>query len=128
MSACEHPFAGEPVLVDREEALAILGVTEATFARFCREGRFENMGGRGGLWRSTELRKVVARRRRGGSRAAVTIDCRTQAERGGKSTVVLPRICSKFAPHKRKLVPPGRSSGEAFAALSSGQPIAAAAG
>jgi hypothetical protein len=43
MSRSEHPFTGEPVLVDRAEAREILSVTDATFARLCREGRFENM-------------------------------------------------------------------------------------
>ena len=43
-------LADHPVLVDRAEACAILGVSDATFARLCREGRFEDMGGRG-LWR-----------------------------------------------------------------------------
>jgi hypothetical protein len=28
----QHPFAGEPVLVERDEACAILGVSDATFA------------------------------------------------------------------------------------------------
>jgi hypothetical protein len=66
MSRSEHPFTGEPVLVDRAEAREILGVTEATFARLCREGRFENMvcEGRHALYRSAELRAYLAQDRR----------------------------------------------------------------
>jgi hypothetical protein len=33
MSRSEHPFTGEPVLVDSAEAREILSVTDATFAR-----------------------------------------------------------------------------------------------
>jgi hypothetical protein len=72
MSAVERQLAGDPVLVDRAEALAILGVTASTFSRLCRERRFEDMGGRG-LWRSAELRRYrAADRRRGGFRQGVT--------------------------------------------------------
>lgn len=62
----------DPVLVTCAEAITILGVTEATFARLLREGRFENMGGQG-LYRSAELRAYRARdKRRGGPREPVT--------------------------------------------------------
>jgi hypothetical protein len=65
-------LADHPVLVDRDEACAILGVSDATFARLCREGRFEDMGGRG-LWRRAELRRYrAADRRQGGFRQGVT--------------------------------------------------------
>lgn len=47
----------DPVLVDPTEAHKILGVAESTFARLCREGRFEDWGGRFGLYRSAELRR-----------------------------------------------------------------------
>ena len=79
MSAREHPIAGEPVLVDREAARAILGVRETTFARLCREGRFENMVCAGGstgrreFYRSAELRAYRAQdARRGASPRSVT--------------------------------------------------------
>ena len=71
----EHPFTGEPVLVDRAEAREILSVTDATFARLCREGRFENMvcEGRHALYRSAELRAYLAQdKRRGGSPGSIT--------------------------------------------------------
>ena len=79
MSAREDPIAGEPVLVDREAARAILGVRETTFARLCREGRFENMVCAGGstgrreFYRSVELRAYRAQdARRGASPRSVT--------------------------------------------------------
>ena len=79
MSRPEHPFTGEPVLVDRAEAREILNVTDATFARLCREGRFENMvcdGSRAGsheLYRSAALRAYRAQDKRlGGSRGSIT--------------------------------------------------------
>jgi hypothetical protein len=75
MSAREHPFGSEPVLVGREAARAILGVTETTFARLCREARFENMVCQGGpaLYRSAELRAYRAQdARRGASPRSVT--------------------------------------------------------
>ena len=75
MSRSEHPFTGEPVLVDRAEAREILSVTDATFARLCREGRFENMvcEGRHALYRSAELRAYRARDKRlGGSLGSIT--------------------------------------------------------
>lgn len=63
------PFAGEPVLVDRAEASEILDVTDATFARLCREGRFENMvcQGNRALYRSAELRAYRAHDKRLGA-------------------------------------------------------------
>jgi hypothetical protein len=71
--------AGEPVLVDRAEAREILNVTDATFARLCREGRFENMvceGSRAGsheLYRSAALRAYRAQDKRlGGSLGSIT--------------------------------------------------------
>jgi hypothetical protein len=75
MSRPEHPFTGEPVLVDRAEAREILNVTDATFARLCREGRFENMvcEGRHALYRSAELRAYRAQDKRlGGSLGSIT--------------------------------------------------------
>jgi hypothetical protein len=66
--------AGEPVLVSQDEASEILGVTAATFARLCREGRFQNMcwGGEA-LYRSAELRAYQVRdKRRGGLQGTVT--------------------------------------------------------
>jgi hypothetical protein len=75
MSRSEHPFTGEPVLVDRAEAREILSVTDATFARLCREGRFENMvcEGRHALYRSAELRAYRAQDgRRGAGRGSIT--------------------------------------------------------
>ena len=79
MSGSREQRAGEPeaeaVLVGRAEAREILGVTDATFSRLCREGRFENMvcEGRHALYRSAELRAYRAQdKRRGGSLRGVT--------------------------------------------------------
>ena len=83
MARLERP-AGEPVLVDRVEAREILNVTDATFARLCREGRFENMvcAGRHALYRSVELRAYRAQdKRRGASPGSIT----NAAERPSKS-------------------------------------------
>ena len=66
-TTAEHPHAGDPVLVDRAEACAVLGITDTSFARLCREGKFENMcmgGGSGYLYRSAELRAYRAGDRR----------------------------------------------------------------
>jgi len=74
MARLERP-AGEPVLVDRVEAREILNVTDATFARLCREGRFENMvcAGRHALYRSVELRAYRAQDKRlGASPGSIT--------------------------------------------------------
>ena len=71
LQLAEHSYAGDPVLVDRAEACAILGVTEATFDRLRREGRFEDVVSLGplSLYRSAELRAYrAAARRRGKSR------------------------------------------------------------
>ena len=59
-------LADHPVLVDRAEACAILGVSDATFARLCRERRFTNWGGPG-LFRSVELRRYRAQDKRLGA-------------------------------------------------------------
>src|SRR6516162_5299761 len=86
MARLERP-AGEPVLVDRVEAREILNVTDATFARLCREGRFENMvcAGRHALYRSVELRAYRAQdKRRGASPGSIT----NAAERPSKSALV----------------------------------------
>jgi hypothetical protein len=75
MSALLHPLTGDPVLVDRVEACKILDVTDATFARLRREGRFENMAWGGhALYRSAELRRyrTQAKRLGGISRESVT--------------------------------------------------------
>jgi hypothetical protein len=64
--------ADYPVLVDRSDALAILGVSETTFARLCREGRFENRvcaGPPRELYMASELRRYRARDRRLGASA-----------------------------------------------------------
>ena len=77
-------LADTPVLVGRAEACTILGVTEATFSRLCREGRFENMvcAGRHALYRSVELRAYRAQdKRRGASPGSIT----NAAERPSKS-------------------------------------------
>ena len=77
----------EPVLVDRAEAIAILGVTETTFARFRREGRCEevSIAGRGEWYRTAQLRSVE--RRHVVSRKSVTIGVGTQGENPKKSAV-----------------------------------------
>ena len=65
---------GDPVLVGQDEASEILGVTAATFARLCREAKFQNMcwGGQA-LYRSAELRSYRAQdKRRVGSPRSVT--------------------------------------------------------
>ena len=56
---------GDPVLVGQDEASEILGVTAATFARLCREAKFQNMcwGGEA-LYRSAELRSYRAQDKR----------------------------------------------------------------
>ena len=75
LTPSQHPFAHDPVLVNREDALAMLGVCDATFARLLREGRFENMVCHGGpaLYRSAELRAYRAQdARRGASPRSVT--------------------------------------------------------
>jgi hypothetical protein len=62
--------ADYPVLVDRSDALAILGVSETTFARLCREGRFENRvcaGPPRELYMASELRRYRARDKRLGA-------------------------------------------------------------
>ena len=56
-------LADYPILVDRTDALEILGVTASTFDRLCREGRFADWGGPG-LFRSAELRAYRAADRR----------------------------------------------------------------
>lgn len=64
-----------PVLVDRAEACILLGVSDTTFARLCREGRFENMccGGGDPVYRSAELRAYRAQDKRlGASQKGVT--------------------------------------------------------
>ena len=64
-----------PVLVDRAEACTLLGVSDTTFARLCREGRFENMccGGGDPVYRSAELRAYRAQDKRlGASPKSVT--------------------------------------------------------
>jgi hypothetical protein len=66
MTTPEHPHADDPVLVDRVDACSILGVTNATFSRLCRERRFTNWGGPG-LFRSVELRRYRARDKRLGA-------------------------------------------------------------
>ena len=86
MSRPEHPFTGEPVLVDRAEAREILNITDTTFARLCREGRFENMvcEGRHALYRSAELRAYRAQdKRRGGSLRGVTNAARQPRKSAG---------------------------------------------
>jgi len=68
-------LADTPVLVGRAEACTILGVTEATFSRLCREGRFENMvcEGRDALYRRAELRAYRAQDKRlGASPGSIT--------------------------------------------------------
>jgi hypothetical protein len=63
-------LADYPVLVDRTDALAILGVSETTFARLCREGRFENRvcaGPPRELYMASELRHYRARDKRLGA-------------------------------------------------------------
>jgi hypothetical protein len=103
----EHLFAGDPVLVDRDDARAILGVTASTFARLCREGRFEVWNG---LYRGAELRAYRARdKRRGASPKSVTNADLTSADFSTNSTRYEPRVFSKFSPHKRKLVRPGNA-------------------
>jgi hypothetical protein len=70
-------LADTPVLVGRTDACTILGVSDTTFARLCREGRFENMccGGGDPLYRSAELRAYRAKSRcRGASSKGVTND------------------------------------------------------
>jgi hypothetical protein len=67
-----------PVLVDRAEACILLGVSDTTFGRLCREGQFENMAceGRHALYRSAELRAYRAQDKRlGASPRAVTNAC-----------------------------------------------------
>ena len=64
-------LADHPVLVIRDEACAILGVSDATFARLCRERRFTNWGGPG-LFRSVELRYRAQDKRLGASPKGVT--------------------------------------------------------
>jgi hypothetical protein len=62
--------ADHPVLVDRSDALAILGVSETTFARLCREGRFENRvcaGPPRELYMASELRRYRAQDKRLGA-------------------------------------------------------------
>ena len=76
MSAAELQHTDYPVLVDRTDALAILGVSETTFARLCREGRFENRvcaGPPRELYMASELRAYRARDKRlGASQKGVT--------------------------------------------------------
>jgi hypothetical protein len=68
--------ADHPVLVDRSDALAILGVSETTFDRLCREGRFENRvcaGPPRELYMASQLRRYRAQDRRlGASQKGVT--------------------------------------------------------
>jgi hypothetical protein len=63
-----------PVLVSPADACEILGVTEATFARLCREAKFHNMSwGGDALYRSAELRAYRAQdKRRVGSPGSIT--------------------------------------------------------
>lgn len=68
-------LAEVPLLVGRAEARTILGVSDATFGRLCREGRFENMvcDGPRALYRSAELRAYRAQDKRlGAARGSVT--------------------------------------------------------
>jgi hypothetical protein len=99
-----------PVLVSRAEALSILGVTDATFARLRREGRFEQMVmyGPGELYRTVQLQAHLDRKTR------VTIASQTQAEKPTKSMIPNGHKISKFAPHKRKLVPGHLCTQKAF--------------
>jgi hypothetical protein len=64
--------ADHPVLVDRSDALDILGVSETTFTRLCREGRFENRvcaGPPRELYMASELRRYRAQGKRLGASA-----------------------------------------------------------
>ena len=84
--------ADYPVLVDRAEACAILGVSDTTFARLCREGRFADWGGPG-LFRSVELRRYRAQDKRlGASERTVTNSSRKPSKsatfRGSSETEV----------------------------------------
>jgi hypothetical protein len=86
MTTPEHPHADDPVLVDRVDACSILGVTNATFSRLCREGRFEDMvcEGRRALYLSSDLRRYRASdRRRGGSGDSVTDAAREASKSAG---------------------------------------------
>ena len=97
MSAAERQFADDPVLVDRAEACAILGVTNATFARLCREGRFADRGGPG-LFRSVELRAYRAQDKRlGASVKSVT----NAAEEPSKSAPEARTQPAQVVPHAR---------------------------
>jgi hypothetical protein len=113
LRAFAAPARGNAVLINRAGALHILGVTKSTFARFCRERRFEDVEKRG-LYRSAELLAYRAAHPRDGTPGAKTVTtARTQAE---KPTISMPAgkpFFSKFAPRKRKLVPPAKDTSRA---------------
>jgi hypothetical protein len=111
MSRPEHPFTGEPVLVDRAEAREILSVTDATFARLCREGRFENMvcEGRHALYRSAELRAYRAQdKRRGGSLGSITNTKIEPKETAAETVTQSPQMAADAGESSaRATMPPG---------------------